>query len=434
MIVSVIIPPRYTAMATVVVDFKGIDPISGGFVPVMPMLGAMATQVDIIQSHSVARRAVDLMKLAENPSAIELHMQETGGKGDIRDFLAELLLKHLKVDPARESSVINVSYTGDDPRFSAAVANAIVQSYINTNLELKTLPAQQTNTFFKEQIKALKDTLEKAQANLSAHQRAKGIVATDERLDVESNRLNDLSTQFVSSQAQTFDAQQRQLQVQEAIARGEIPDSIPDVVSNPVIQQLKTTLTGLESKLNDLSSKVGKNHPHYIAVTAEIAGVRSRLKEEMSILAKTIGNNAAISKRREDQVKASLEGQRARVLAMKQVRDDLTVLIREVENAQRAYDAAQGRMTQTKLESQTTQTNVSVINAAVEPIDPSWPKLWLNGILSVILGMIFAIAVALLREMGDRVVRSEMDLVETLGVPVLGILGRERRARLRPAS
>ena len=431
-IVSVIIPPRYKATATVVVDFKGIDPISGSVLPLLPMGGAMATQVDIIQSHSVARRAVDLLKLAENPAAIELYKQETQGKGEIRDFLAELLLKHLKVEPSRESSVINVSYTGDDPRFAAAVANAVVQSYINTNLELKTSPARQTNTFFNEQIKTLKDSLEKAQANLSAHQRSKGIISTDERLDVETNRLNDLSTQFVSAQGQTFDAQQRQRQVDEAIARGEVPESVPDVVSNPVIQQLKTTLTGLEAKINDLSSKVGKNHPHYIAVTAELASVRNRLKEEMNTLAKTIGNNASISKRREDQMKASLDAQRAKVLAMKQVREDLTILIREVENAQRAYDAAQGRMTQTKLESQTTQTNVSVIMDAVEPIEPAFPILWLNIILSTILGLIFAIAVALMREMSDRVVRSELDLVQTLGIPVLGIL--DKRGRLRLAS
>lgn len=425
--ISLIVPPRYTATATVVVDFKGVDPVSGGILPLLPMTGYLATQVDIIQSHSVARRAVDLLKLSEAPTAKELYMQETGGKGNIRDFLAELLLRHLKAEPSRESSVINISYSGNDPRFSAAVANAIVQSYVTTTLELKTAPARQTNTFFNEQIKSLKENMEKAQASLSAYQREKGIIATDERLDVESNRLNELSTQVVAAQSQTYDAQQRMRQVQEAAARGEIPESVPDVVNNPVIQQLKANLTALDAKINDLSAKVGKNHPQFLAATAELNGVRAKLKDEMNTIAKTIGNNASLSKRREDQIKASLEAQRAKVLEMKKVRDDLTLLIREVENTQRAYDGAQGRMTQTKLESQTTQTNVVVINEAIEPIEPSFPKLWLNVLLSVILGVIFAIAVALLREMSDRIVRSEGDLADALGVPVLGVLGHEKR-------
>jgi len=433
--VSLVIPPRYTATATVVVDFKGIDPISGGVMPMLPMTGYLATQVDIIKSHSVARRAVDLLKLAENAAAKELYMSETGGKGNIRDWLAELLLKHLEVEPSRESSLIGISYSGNDPRFAAAVANAIVQSYLNINLELKVSPARQSSTFFSEQGKTLKDNLEKAQATLSAYQREKGIIATDERLDVENNRLNDLSSQLVAAQAQTYDAQTRQRQVQDALSRGEIPESVPDVVSNPVIQQLKANLTSLEAKLNDLSSKVGKNHPQYVAASAELSGVRTKLRDEMGTIAKTIGNNAALSKKREDQIKASLDAQRAKVLEMKKVRDDLTVLVREVENAQRSYDGVMGRMTQTRLESQTTQTNVAVINEAIEPIEPSTPKILLNTVLSIVLGILFAVGLALLREMADRMVRSEEDLTESLGVPVLGVLGGARRGawRRKPA-
>jgi len=426
-VVSSMMPKRYTATATVVVDIKGIDQISGIMLPTMPMAGYLATQVDIIRSHNVARKAVDLLKLAENPGAKELFMNETQGRGNIRDFLAELLLKYLNVEPSRESSVVNISYTGNDPRFAAAVTNAFVQAYINTNLELKIAPARQTNAFFNEQIKSLQDNLENAQAKLSAYQRQHGIIATDERLDVENNRLNDLSSQLVQAQAQMFDAQSRQRQVQDFVARGQVPDTLPDVLSNPVIQGLKASLTQLEAKQNDLSSKVGKNHPTYQSVVAEIAGVRNQIVSEMKTISATLGNAASLAQKREDQIRASLAGQRAKVLEMKRVRDDLTVLLREVENSQRAYDGAQGRMTQTKLESQSSQTNVMVINEAVEPLEHSSPKILLNTILSVILGLMLAVGFALLREMSDRIVRSETDLAETLGMPVLGVLGKERR-------
>src|SRR5262245_52095708 len=88
--VSLLLPKRYTATATVVIDFKGIDPISGGLLPLLPMTGAIATQLDIIKSHNVARKVVDVLKLAENPRAKELFIEATEGKGNIRDWLAEL--------------------------------------------------------------------------------------------------------------------------------------------------------------------------------------------------------------------------------------------------------------------------------------------------------------------------------------------------------
>lgn len=428
-VISLLLPKKYTATATVVVDVKGVDQISGLLLPMLPMSGYLATQVDIIQSHNVARKAVDLLRLAENPSAKEVFAKQAEGRGNIRDFFADVLLKDLKVEPSRESSVVNISYTGADPRFSAAVANAFVQSYVNMNLELKVAPARQTNTFFNEQIKSLKDNLEKAQANFSAYQREKGIIATDERLDVENNRLNDLSSQLVQAQAQAFDAQSRQRQVQEFVAKGQVPDTLPDVLSNPVIQGLKANLTQLDAKQNELSSKVGKNHPLYQSTVAEIDGVKRKLIDEMKTISTTLGSAASLAQRREEQIRASLNAQRGKVLEMKKVRDDLTVLMREVENSQRAYDGAQGRMTQTKLESQSSQTNVMVINEAVEPIEHSSPKILLNTMIAVFIGTLLAAGLALMREMTDRIVRSENDLSDTLGIPVLGVLGNERRRR-----
>jgi capsular polysaccharide biosynthesis protein len=117
---------------------------------------------------------------------------------------------------------------------------------------------------------------------------------------------------------------------------------------------------------------------------------------------------------------------------MKQVREDQAILLREVDAAQRAYDAATGRMTQTRLESQTTQTNVTVLNEAIEPMEPSFPKLLLNTALSFVLGTMLAVGFALLREMSDRIVRSEADIVHALGMPLLGVFDRQsRRVRRR---
>ena len=68
-------------------------------------------------------------------------------------WLAELLQKKLEVKPARESNVINIAYTGGDPDFAAAVANAFAQAYLDVNLDLKLAPARQYAAFFEEQTK-----------------------------------------------------------------------------------------------------------------------------------------------------------------------------------------------------------------------------------------------------------------------------------------
>jgi uncharacterized protein involved in exopolysaccharide biosynthesis len=219
----------------------------------------------------------------------------------------------------------------------------------------------------------------------------------------------------------------RQRQVTDFVAKGQVPDTLPDVLANPVIQGLKANLTALEAKQNEHTSKVGKNHPSYQAVAAEIDGVQKQLLVEMRTISATLGNAAALAQKREDQIRASLAAQRGKVLEMKKVRDDLTVLLREVENTQRAYDGAQGRMTQTKLESQHNQTNVTVINEAIEPIEPSSPRIFLNIAFSIVIGVFLAVGLALLRELFDRTVRSDEELAAMLGMPVLGVITPDKR-------
>ena len=107
----------------------------------------------------------------------------TGGAGSFENWLADRLLKWLKIETS-QSSVIQISYTSGDARFAAQAANAFAKGYIDTMLELRVEPTQRTATWFDEQLKGLRVNLEDAQAKLTEYQRQKKIVATDEKLDV----------------------------------------------------------------------------------------------------------------------------------------------------------------------------------------------------------------------------------------------------------
>jgi capsular polysaccharide biosynthesis protein len=110
------------------------------------------------------------------------------------------------------------------------------------------------------------------------------------------------------------------------------------------------------------------------------------------------------------------------------------VLMKDVESAQRAYDTAAARFQQTNLESQASQTNVSILTRAFPPVDPSSPKIILNTLLSIFLGTLLGIGVALLMELLNRRVRSVQELALAAGVPVLGLLPEERVRAAAPKA
>ena len=416
-LLSFLLPKTYTASTTVVINAKGADPVTGQMLPAALMPGYMATQFDIIASRNVALKVVDKLQIAQNPTAQAKFQEATDGEGDIRDYYADQFLQGLEVKPSRESSVIEISYRGPDPGFAAALSNAFAEAYIQTSLELKTNPAKQASVFFDNQIKALRTDVEKAQARLSAYQNEHGITSSEGRLDVEMARLAELSSQLVVAQAQTYDSNSRRNQLK----RGGASDS-PEILSNSLIQGLKSQLVAAEAKLSEVSQRLGVNHPQYQAAQQEVNNLRQSIQNEIAKTSSSVGQSAQVSQLREGEIKAALDAQKQRVLQLKSEQDEMAVLLREVESAQRIYDNALLRFGQTSLESQSDQTEISVLNPATPPLKHSSPKILINIVLSLFLGGLLAVGVAIAVEMLDRRVRSADDLAQLMTIPVLAAL------------
>lgn len=103
-------------------------------------------------------------------------------------------------------------------------------------------------------------------------------------------------------------------------------------------------------------------------------------------------------------------------------RDELNVLRRDIESAQHAFELVSQRASQTNIESQSNQTNISVLNQATPPATPSKPKVMVNVLVSIFLGTLLGIGMALILELANRRVRSTEDMLEALGLPVLGAI------------
>lgn len=420
MTVSMQLPTRYTATASVLVDVRSPDPIAALFVP-----SSLATQVDIINSERVSRKVVKLLKLDESPGAKEQWMDAGEGKGTLDRWLGPVLQKGLSVSPSRDSNIINISYSAVDSGFATIVANAFAQAYIDTIVEIKVEPARQYALWFEGQGQKLRENVEQAQTRLSKYQQEKGIVASDERLDTETAKLNELSSQLTMVQAQTSDARSKQKSGSDA-------DRLPEVMQNPLISGLKSDILRQEAKLQETAVNLGRNHPQYQRMESEVAALKQKLEAETRLVTSGFSASRTVGQDKESDLRALIAAQKKKLLELKSARDELAVLQRDVDAAKNAYDSVTARYNQTSLAAQATQTNVSVLSPAVEPVEPSSPKpLHKMLLLSIFLGIALGVGAAYGLEMLDRRIRSADDLAEMLHVPVLGVIERARtRGRL----
>lgn len=431
-VVSLVMPKTYKATTSVVLNGKGIDPVTGNNVPTQLMPGYLPTQVDIVSSKAVALQVVHDLKLAENPDVRERFARIDHGNMTIQDWLADGLRANLKVEPARESSVLNITFTGEDPQYVAAVANAFTSAYQQISVQLKVAPAQKATEYFNAQIKQLRDKFESAQNKLSAYQKQHSIFSSNDQLDVETARMNDLSSQLVTAQALAMEASSRQNQVKSNAANS------PDVLNNPLIQSLKSRVAEAEAKFADVSARLGQNHPQYIAAKSELDEVRASLNRQIGLASQGIVGNARIQQQREAELRAALNAQKAKVMQLNSARDEMNVLANEMENAKKAYETAQQRLTQNTLEGQSTQSDIAVLTAATAPLHPSSPRLFLNLLVALVVGTILGIVAAIAMELLDHRVRSSDDLTRLFGLPLIGVIekpkaiGSTRRLRRDP--
>lgn len=413
--ISLLLPPQYTANTAVVVDVKSPDPIAGVLLPGLVAPAYMTTQIDIINSNRVSERVVKMLKLEEDPNFKQVWIDKTDGQGSFRAWLVEVLQNQLEVKSSHESNVINIAFTGNSPAFAAAAANAFVQAYIDVNLELKVEPAHQYARWFEEQTIALRDNLEKAQGELSGYRKESGIVATDERVDYETAKLNDLSAQLTLVQGQTADsASKRDYGGAE---------SLVEVMQSPLINNLKADIARLDAKLQESNVNLGKNHPQTLRTESELASLKSKLTFETRQISSVLESSVRIGKQKEKDLLQAIADQKVRVLTLNNQRDEGRVLARDVESAQRAFDAVSQRSSQSRLESLTVQTNIMMLNAASEPRIPSKPRVLLNILASIVLGSFLGVTLAVTLELFDHRIRSLDDLAEATGMPVLANIG-----------
>ncbi|MFW5439986.1 MAG: chain length determinant protein EpsF [Methylophilaceae bacterium] len=422
-VLALVVPKKFKATNTVIFNYKYADPISGASIPAQLIPGYMATEVGIISSESIAYEVIKKLALSKNPEFISDFNAATDGEDDIKKWLVEVLLKKLTVKPSRTSNLIEIIVKDKSPEFAAKVANAFSESYIKKSIELKVEPSRKAATFYTTQLADLQKKIELTNQKYTKFQRDNNLQsASGQSVDVETARLNELSSQLVVVQAQLAESRSRK----QAARRG----GSPDVVADAVVQMHKASLARAQADFAAVSSTYASNHPDYIAAKSQVNQARASLNRQMGTVSRSVSSSANIYAKSEAEIKSALEQQRTKVLNLNKSRNQLRLLERDLVNAQQVYDAANERYIKSNFEGESNQSNVTVLNKAVPPLKHYFPNKMIMVLLSVFLGLIIGIAYVLVTELLDRRVRSIEDMESLLDFPVFGILPKTELKQL----
>lgn len=435
-------PAKYEGVATIMLDFDSSNPMNIAMVVGPQSLNSVEyinTQLEIIKSRRIAEGVVALLNLDKVPEIIAKFKEAREGNPlffwkkdsqiDIRTWLAdEFLSKYLKVEPARDSRFLYIKFYSPDPVFSATVANAFAKAYTDYNLELKVTPFKDAGKWFSEKLKDAKGYSDKASEQLLAYQQKKGVIAQQGPgqgavYDDALQRLDQINRELAGAKAKLYEARVALKRVEDS--RGNY-ESLPEVLSNSFIQNLKVEKVKQETQLTEISGKVGTNHPQYIRLKSTLDNINAKLNAEMSTIVKAIRQDYTSASQRAGALEGAVAGLKRESTTSNLSRYEMESLSRESETYKQVYEAVLKKYNETALQGDINRTNVFLVDAAVPPDKKFSPRIMLNVALACFVGLFLGVGLAFFFDYLDDTIKSEEGVERQFGITILGTITTAR--------
>jgi capsular exopolysaccharide synthesis family protein len=259
--------------------------------------------------------------------------------------------------------------------------------------------------------------VENSEAALNRYRRDKGILSLDEKENIIVERLNDFNKRLTEAEAERI-----ALEAQVRLIRKRDYDSLPAVINSTLIQTLKEHLAKLEGKHAQLAARFKSGYLRLAQLEAQVAESRNRLQQEIQGVVGGIESAYLAAEAKEKELRAKMEEQKAATLGLKDASVEYAILVREVNTNRQLYDSILQRMKEMGVAAELRTSNISVIDKAEPPVNPSSPQKKLSLLLSALVGLLGGVGLAFFCEYLDNTLKTPEEVERYLRLPNLGIV------------
>ncbi|NWF93115.1 MAG: GumC family protein, partial [Syntrophaceae bacterium] len=441
-----------------IVDFKEIFTVN-----TMDM-DYYQTQYKILESRSLAKRVVDSLKLSQHPeflpkpetpfekwksnilgpiialfdssAKVSPEVKDQAGKnsieGEKETALINQFLKKLSIEPIRNSRLVKIHFDSNYPELSSQVPNALAKAYIQQNLETRFVATQQAKEWLTGQLEDLKARVERADEALQTFGSQHDIISLEEKENVTIQRLTELNVVLTKAESERMAKEALYRQTKDGSF-----DSVPPILENRLIMDLKQAYVQLEAQYMKLSETFKPEYPEMVRLKQQMQTIQKRLDAEINKIITGIKNDYEASLRRESLLRQAFEQQKAKAQEMKEKAIQYNILKREADTNRELYKGLLQRMKEAGVSAGILASNIQVIDQAELPTKPYKPNKQLNLLLAAVVGLFLGVGLAFFFEYLDNTVKTPEDVEQLIRLPSFGMVPEvsyERRKRLESGA
>lgn len=425
--------PRYVAEAVLALDVRKFQalPTESVVSPLPQESPVLRTEIDVISSRSMGERVLAQLQKAGVDVARGLGLTGEAAAGSMaattaepithpgvdRRALLDQLLSGVRVTNDGRSYTIYISFTGTDPEFSAVVANAYAEAYINYQVDVQTTATRRVSDWLGTRLVSLRSELERSERAATAFREKSGIVKSD-GTTLLSQQIAGLNTELAKLRAQVAGASAR-LETALDVSKGERGLALAEVLNSPAIQQLRTEEARLKRSLATISESGAVKNPQIPELKSQLETIQAQVDVEVAQIVESLRNEIEVSKRQQAGLEASLKQLQTEMSAVNEAIVQADQLDREASANRAIYESYLTRYKQTIEQDGIAMAEARIISQAVPSSSRASPNgsAWLLG--GIVFGLAGGILAAVLLELRALLSRRADPYERHAGVPVV---------------
>ncbi|MEH6455438.1 MAG: polysaccharide biosynthesis tyrosine autokinase [Cocleimonas sp.] len=336
----------------------------------------------------------------------------------------ELFSGNLLVQPISGTHLVEILYEAPSPAEAKNVVSSIVNNFITSQIQSKSETGEYAKEFLDQQIDEAGDRLKSDELTLVKYANENGILGVDEGQTRQVKKLENLDSALVDAEIRRIEAESLYLQMKRV-------GSVSTVLTNPVVTSLKARLVGLEGDYQEMLKTFKPNYPDMQRLQQQINAANSKLNSEMSNIQRSMEADYKAAKRQEDKIRDELKQFNTTMQNLQDSGVDYNNLKRNVENSNKLYSSLIQRREEVGVASQANTSSISIVEPAIVPVRKYRPRPKVNLLLGLLSGLIFGLALAFLRESLDKSIKSSDDLEKITGLPILGMIPRVTKSKIK---